>query len=452
MIKGRGTVMEKIWEFFENMNELVYVSDMDKYEIIYMNKKALDTYGFNSSEDIHGKKCYEVLHGNSTPCSICNNCELEEGGFIEWRYYNPLLGKHFALKDTMVCEDGRRCRIELALDNSIQEQQSNMIRSYQNLEALANEGFRIALQASTPDKSLDVLLEYLGKSLRGERTYIFEKNRSGGDDNTYEWVASGVAPEKDNLQNLPPQICEQWYRVFDENRNIIIKDIEDIREKDPLQYDNLKRQDIRALVVVPLYDGNKVIGFYGVDNPPEVAIDYARNMLQIMAHFIISCIKRRELVKQLKVMSYSDKLTEFGNRFAMEEYINNINPDECMGIVYCDITGLKQVNDTQGHKAGDRLILNACASMKEAFEGWGLFRIGGDELLALCPKIEEDKFNDNIVKLRSNMHSNSVNMSVGSIWRDNISEGFDRLLSEAEKLMYEDKSQYYRNNGLDRRK
>ena len=32
--------MQKIWEFFENMNELVYVSDMDTYELLYMNKKA----------------------------------------------------------------------------------------------------------------------------------------------------------------------------------------------------------------------------------------------------------------------------------------------------------------------------------------------------------------------------------------------------------------------------
>ena len=32
--------MKKIWDFFENMNELVYVSDMDTYEILYMNKKA----------------------------------------------------------------------------------------------------------------------------------------------------------------------------------------------------------------------------------------------------------------------------------------------------------------------------------------------------------------------------------------------------------------------------
>ena len=36
--------MQKIWEFFENMNELVYVSDMDSYELLYMNKKAREMY------------------------------------------------------------------------------------------------------------------------------------------------------------------------------------------------------------------------------------------------------------------------------------------------------------------------------------------------------------------------------------------------------------------------
>ena len=75
------------------------------------------------------------------------------------------------------------------------------IRSVQNLEAVINEGLRVALLEETPDQSLEVLLEHLGKALNGERTYIFEQNESGGDDNTYEWVADGVEPEKESLQN-----------------------------------------------------------------------------------------------------------------------------------------------------------------------------------------------------------------------------------------------------------
>lgn len=71
------------------------------------------------------------------------------------------------------------------------------------MEAIINEGIRIALNAPTSEQSLEIILEYLGKALNGERTYIFEKNLLGNDDNTYEWVANGIRPEKDNLQNVP---------------------------------------------------------------------------------------------------------------------------------------------------------------------------------------------------------------------------------------------------------
>ena len=46
----------KIWEFFENMNECVYASDIDTDELVYMNKKALRMYGIHSLDEIAGKK------------------------------------------------------------------------------------------------------------------------------------------------------------------------------------------------------------------------------------------------------------------------------------------------------------------------------------------------------------------------------------------------------------
>ena len=179
------------------------------------------------------------------------------------------------------------------------------MRSVQNLETIINEGLRVALLEETPDQSLEVLLEHLGKALNGERTYIFEQNESGGDDNTYEWVADGVEPEKEYLQNVPPEVCASWYRNFSIGRHIIIEDLEDIRETDPLQYENLKRQSIHSLVVVPLYNGEKIIGFYGVDNPPVKLLEYASNMLQTAAYFIVSSLKRRNLFRELQKRSYN---------------------------------------------------------------------------------------------------------------------------------------------------
>ncbi len=153
--------------------------------------------------------------------------------------------------------------------NEEREQYSG-VQSVQDLETIINEGLRVALLEETPDQSLAVLLEHLGKALNGDRTYIFEQNESGCDDNTYEWVADGVEPEKDNLQNVPPDVCASWYRNFSVGRHIVIENLEDIRETDPLQYENLKRQNIYSLVVVPLYNGKELIGFYGVDRKSVV--------------------------------------------------------------------------------------------------------------------------------------------------------------------------------------
>ncbi len=193
---------------------------------------------------------------------------------------------------------------EAAMSNGDCKQHNDM-QSVQNLETVINEGLRVALQEEIPDRTLEVLLEHLGKALNGERTYIFEQNASGGDDNTYEWVADGVEPEKENLQNVPPEVCACWYQNFRIGRHIVIERLEDIRESDPLQYENLKRQNVHSLVVVPLYNGEKIIGFYGVDNPPVKSLEYASNMLQTAAYFIVSSLKQRNLVRELQKRSYN---------------------------------------------------------------------------------------------------------------------------------------------------
>ncbi len=445
-------MMSKIWEFFDNLNELVYVSDMDSYEVIYMNKKMMEQHGIHSLEEVSGKKCYELFQNSSKPCAFCTNHELSPGNFKEWGYFNPILGKHFVLKDAMILDNGRRCRIEIALDAEKPEWRSSVLHSYRNMEQLVNEGLRLALQASAPDRTIEIILEYIGKTLNADRTYIFEKNEAGGDDNTYEWVAHGIAPEKDNLQNVPPEVCENWYHRFSENKYVVIDDLENIREEDPLQYENLKRQNIHSLVVIPLYNESKILGFYGVDNPPKEMIDYTSDMLQIMGHFITSSLKRRDLVAKLQQMSYSDQLTGCGNRYAMNEHIENMPDKESVGIVFCDVTGLKCVNDTRGHEAGDKLIIRACESLRRVFNGYELFRIGGDEFLTLCPGIGQVALNEKVEALKKDMEENSITMAVGAVWQKEGKKDIDKLLFESEKLMYEDKSAYYQATGMDRRR
>ena len=444
--------MKKIWEFFENMDECMYVADIDTHELIYMNKKALNIYGFKSVDEVAGNKCYEILLNSSSPCKICNNEDLSVGQFKEWRYFNPILNKHFILKDTIIEDEGRRCRAELALDVTFEEQQKGMVDNYRDLELVVNNGIRVAFQATSPDEEIDIILEYMGKALNADRVYIVEKDEKDFDNNTYEWCADGVEPEKDSLQNLEPDICRGWYDMFGKDKDIVIADIDKLKVEEADVYDILSRQNIKALVAVPLYTDGKISGFYGVDNPPQKYMEYAHNMLQIVGYFISSCIRRRNLLMQLENMSYKDALTKLGNRFLVEKFVKRLDKNKCIGAVYCDITGLKNVNDTQGHEAGDKLILRASDCLKKIFSDYGIFRIGGDEFLVLCPEITEDDLYKKTEQLKECSKKSNSLMAVGAAWRENFYEGLDKLLTESEHNMYIDKSEYYRKAGIERRK
>ena len=446
--------IEVIWKFLDNLDEYVYATDIETDELVYMNRKLLEVYGLQSIDDVKGMKCYEVLQKSSVPCGMCNNDRLCAGKFVEWRYYNPVIDKYMMLKDTLV-EDpvtNKKYRIEISIDISEERSQDKMIQKYRDMESFVNEALKDALSVESPDETIRIILEYLGKVLNGERTYIFEHNENGYDDNTYEWVANGIKPEKDNLQNLPPELCANWYRNFQEDKNIVIENLENIREEDSEQYKNLKRQDIHSLVVVPLYWEKKIIGFYGVDNPPAESLDYVSDMLHIMGSFIVSSIRRRNLLRQLERMSYRDQLTQFGNRYAVDWFVEHEWNGEQIGVVYCDITGLKKVNDEQGHEAGDRLIIRACECLAGVFKGYGLYRIGGDEFLVLCLGIEEKDLREHVEKLRMDMKEHQVTMAVGMIWKEHGPKDIDLLLNESERLMYEDKDRYYKEHGLKRRR
>ena len=58
--------MEFPWEFFEELGDMVYVSDVETNTLVYMNAYLRNALGYHSHEEYVGKKCYCVLQGNDS--------------------------------------------------------------------------------------------------------------------------------------------------------------------------------------------------------------------------------------------------------------------------------------------------------------------------------------------------------------------------------------------------
>lgn len=93
----------------------VYISDMETYELLYVNLPASRVLGYPKKELI-GRKCYEVIQGLDSPCPFCTNKFLTEDEFYEWEFNNPNLKQTFMIKNRIINWGGRKARLELSYD------------------------------------------------------------------------------------------------------------------------------------------------------------------------------------------------------------------------------------------------------------------------------------------------------------------------------------------------
>ena len=184
----------------------------------------------------------------------------------------------------------------------------------------------------------------------------------------------------------------------------------------------------------------------------------------VKAIFTIQSIddeKRKE--EKLIHTSNTDELTRCFNRRAYEKDISDLSGETEFIYISMDVNGLKIINDSMGHAAGDELLQGASFCMKECFDQYGnVYRIGGDEFVAIVfvdqKRFEEilERF-DEMVGNWSGRMIESMTISYGVVSSTEAmqdSEGefsVSRIAKTADIRMYERKAMYYRNHGVDRR-
>lgn len=187
-------------------------------------------------------------------------------------------------------------------------------------------------------------------------------------------------------------------------------------------------------------------------------VNSQHEILESMADIIDEEKKNVELWMQ---KSNTDELTGFLNRHAYEDEISLLKNEEIKeNFVYVsiDVNGLKVVNDTLGHEAGDELLLGAAKCLKQSFGAYGnLYRTGGDEFVALIYADDSQllEIKKDVIEITENWEgrlNDSLTMSFGYVTRKEADKlTLHQIAVMADKRMYEDKTRYYQKKGIDRR-
>ena len=153
--------------------------------------------------------------------------------------------------------------------------------------------------------------------------------------------------------------------------------------------------------------------------------------------------------EKLRYLSLHDPLTGLYNRIYFEEEMSRIEKTRygTVGILACDVDGLKLVNDTLGHDQGDRLLAAAARVIRGSFrEGDLAARIGGDEFAVILPNTTESAVENACQRIQEAVESyNAVtpelplSISVGFAIRNGSHKNLKDVFKEADNHMYRKK-------------
>lgn len=149
-----------------------------------------------------------------------------------------------------------------------------------------------------------------------------------------------------------------------------------------------------------------------------------------------------------------DALTGFKNRKAYYDEIERIEHDPVqsarpLGVVFADINGLKRVNDSAGHEAGDRMISEIAKAIRGVFADANIYRLGGDEFVVFSFEESEEIFTEKL-KVLARCWKEGCSAALGSVWLEQAKE-LEQHVALADQAMYRDKRHYYESSDHDRR-
>jgi diguanylate cyclase (GGDEF)-like protein len=236
--------------------------------------------------------------------------------------------------------------------------------------------------------------------------------------------------------------------------SIVVNDI--LKEGQFLLKEDALARGYRSMIALPLIAGHKVVAVFKIyTTEPDYFQAEEREILGEMASDLSFALNHQSQEERLCRLAYHDPLTGLANRRLLYEHMKQelarAHRDKTkLAVVFVDRDDFKNVNDTLGHNAGDRLLMEVSSRIVSCTrEGDIVARLGGDEFVMVLPMQPErdnviavvDRVIENVARpARLGNRKIVVSCSVGVAVYPDDGKDYSTLLSSADAAMYQSKT------------
>ncbi|SHK47562.1 diguanylate cyclase (GGDEF) domain-containing protein [Clostridium cavendishii DSM 21758] len=419
---------------FDIKNIYVYISEIETNNVIYSNKSLREAFNideekFNANNIFDQKREDKLL-------------ENYNGEAIECEIYESKTDRYFQSISKLIIFNERKYKFEIIREITEQKKVDQYLLFKLDFEYCLKHILELFVGVYDFEDAVTLALKEIGLLVRCDSAYVLLYN----DENKevtykYEWV--------DKNRNIKPK----------KNSTVKVSDItwwEDGVEKEQLIFHN-KNKDVndesmvKSLIGAPLILGEKFMGVVCIDGISYGDwFDFAFDGIKIFSEIIANSYEKHLFEQELRRKSFLDGLTNINNRSYFElkmKELSNVSP---VGILICDLDGLKLINDNLGHSFGDEVLRSVSNILKNNI-GYNdiLCRIGGDEFAIILPHKNINYLKDVYENIKRNIETyvkvNSyfpISLSIGYSIKEYPDESIMDTFKMADNLMYSEKYKF----------
>ncbi|MFI3249991.1 MAG: bifunctional diguanylate cyclase/phosphodiesterase [Eubacteriales bacterium] len=424
------------WDMmFKNNTNPCFITDIDTYELVYVNNEYLKL--IPSNEKVIGRKFYDVITNDNAIDFEDIRLQWNNETVITRQLDNERLKINFSVQLTQMSEKN------VVIGVMTPTEDSQMVIS--NFEEAMSQCMTIF--RSEPDLAMFSYCELLKNHYHAEQAYIY---RFRLDTNTINclalWCDDPTFCMKQEVQtDMDGSFLVSWLQN-DNVDGIVSADLENpnFDNSSPLKQ-IMSSLHMKNVTLATVEDGNhKVVGAVGLSNRANFSGVFDNRLLSTISRFVAQTVTKQVMDSSVFTVHHRDSLTGLYNRvgYARRTHALKENPPKSLGLISFNINGLKNINDNLGNEQGDQHIIRSAKRIKSHF-GFDIYRVSGDELIGIVENIEKSDFEAMVDKLRIEMKAEkNYDFSMGSCWSKGTLD-LVGMLREADTIMYINKQEYY---------